>query len=454
MNNKPFDAIIVGAGLAGLSCGLNLLDQGLSVLILEAREIPGGRTASWDDDGMQVESGLHRYLGFYEALPDLMKRAGVDINDIVIWTDEAEIRLPDGGGAAVFGLSPVHNLLETLWGVLANNSFIDPLEKAKLSAFFTKGMVTFETDPQALDAYTVEELALKEGLSPETIHKILVPLTEGIFFLPVERYSALNLFGLFAPYLTKMHKMRVGSFSGGMSEVMIAPLVDWITAHGGEIRTDAPVERLLVENDQVTGVLCNGEEIRSTAVVVAASLVPAQELFEGRFPDHPFFTTLGTLESMPSVCVELELSRPSSPHDRVIFAPGTVLASFAEEGRTTFPASAGRLSTILAHPAQAIKLSDEELLTAVLRDAQRLGLDVSAETVLDYRVITWPHDFYSYERGTYNKRPPQKTPVPGLFLAGDYTRQEYLQTMEGAVVSGKLAAEAVLEDKKERSAAV
>ena len=121
-NNKPFDVIIVGAGLAGLSCGLNLLEQGLSVLVLEAREIPGGRTSSWNDAGMEVESGLHRYLGFYEALPDLLERAGVDIDDILIWTDEAEIRLPDDKGKAVFGLSPLHNLVETLWGVLANNT--------------------------------------------------------------------------------------------------------------------------------------------------------------------------------------------------------------------------------------------------------------------------------------------------------------------------------------------
>jgi 15-cis-phytoene desaturase len=46
--------------------------------------------------------------------------------------------------------------------------------------------------------------------------------------------------------------------------------------------------------------------------------------------------------------------------------------------------------------------------------------------------------------GTEPMRPEQQTPVPGLYLAGDYTKQPFTATMEGAVISGRLAAEAVL----------
>jgi len=70
------------------------------VVLLEARDVVGGRTASWVKDGMPVESGLHRFLGYFTELPKLLKRVGVDINDIVCWEDEVEIRLPDGCGWA------------------------------------------------------------------------------------------------------------------------------------------------------------------------------------------------------------------------------------------------------------------------------------------------------------------------------------------------------------------
>lgn len=55
-----------------MSCDFELSERGLRPLILEAKSFVGGRTASWKQDGMPVESGLHRVLGFYEALPAIL----------------------------------------------------------------------------------------------------------------------------------------------------------------------------------------------------------------------------------------------------------------------------------------------------------------------------------------------------------------------------------------------
>jgi 15-cis-phytoene desaturase len=43
-------------------------------------------------------------------------------------------------------------------------------------------------------------------------------------------------------------------------------------------------------------------------------------------------------------------------------------------------------------------------------------------------------------------RPTQRSPISNFYLAGDYTKQKYLASMEGAIFSGKLAAEALVED--------
>ncbi|MDP8969968.1 MAG: FAD-dependent oxidoreductase, partial [Actinomycetota bacterium] len=74
MSTTEVELLVVGAGLAGLACAFELADDGRDVLVLEAQDHVGGRTASWLEDGMPVESGLHRWLGFFKRLPALLER--------------------------------------------------------------------------------------------------------------------------------------------------------------------------------------------------------------------------------------------------------------------------------------------------------------------------------------------------------------------------------------------
>jgi 15-cis-phytoene desaturase len=150
-----------------------------------------------------------------------------------------------------------------------------------------------------------------------------------------------------------------------------------------------------------------------------------------------------SLPTTPSVTVQLELDRPATDVDRTIFGPGTALACFAEQSRTTFRHARGRLSIILTPPEPFLTMPPDDILTLVVDDAARLGIDLEGH-VTDFRVIAHPHDFHSLEPGHLGLRPEQRTPVPGLSLAGDYTRQKYMASMEGAVVSGQRAAESAL----------
>jgi 15-cis-phytoene desaturase len=443
IQKKDGVVIVVGAGLAGLSAAVELVEKGKQVVVLEDRKELGGRTSNWNQDGMEVESGLHRMLGFFEALPELLTKVGVKEDEIIAWTDEIEIRLPEGKPTAVFGLAPLNDPLKTVWTTLTNNDFVSPTQKLDLGKFLVKGFSKFKDDKDSLDRLTVDEMARKEGLDEETIHRVLVPLTEGLFFLPINRYSALNFFALFAPYLDKLHFSRAGAFLGGMSQVMIEPMADYLKKHGVEIKTKSTVRELLVKDNRITGVASDQGKFEAEQVILATALAPAQLLIRESIGESGFERML-KLKSMPSVTFQIELAEPAYEHDRVVFSPGTSLASYAEEGRTTFPRSPGRLSIILSEPEKYLEMSPEKILKVVLKDAKRLGLNVSKEKVLDYRKVAWKDDFYSYERGTYDLRPEQQTPVKGLYLAGDYTKQPYLQTMEGAVVSGKLAAEAVV----------
>jgi 15-cis-phytoene desaturase len=446
VSRSRLPVVVAGGGLAGLSCAFELAERQVPVLLLEAGDVVGGRTASWMEDGMPVESGLHRYLGFFKELPRLLERAGVDLDEMVCWEDEIEIRLPDGGPQAIIGMAPLHKPVRTVGGLLANNDLLSPLDKLGLGRFFAAGLRDYVRRFEHLDSQTVAAYAKAHGVSDRAIHNLLVPLTAGLFFIPPERFSAGIFFGLLAPGVPRVHQMRLGAYMGGMTEVMCAPIAAGIEQRGGEVRTGQEVTALVVDGDRVTGVRAGGDTLPAGHVVLATSIKPAQELLQP-FAGHPWFEPMLSLPTTPSVTLQLELDRPATDVDRTTFGPGTVLACFAEQSRTTFRHARGRLSIILTPPEPFLTMPPAEVLTLVVDDAKRLGIDLEGH-VTDFRVIAHPHDFHSLEPGHLGLRPAQETPVPGLSLAGDYTRQKYMASMEGAVVSGQRAAESVRAERR------
>jgi 15-cis-phytoene desaturase len=441
---SQWDCIIIGTGLAGLSCGFELVERGWHPLLLESKSIVGGRTASWRQDGMLVESGLHRVLGFYEALPAILKRAGLNLDDMVVWEDEFEIWVPDKGPHARFGAAPLHKPFRTMAGLVGNNDLIPPRQKMLLARFITAGLQDYFKRPLELDERTVAQYARAYGVPDRQIGTVLTALTAGLFFLPPERYSAYAFFGQLGPYLPRLLRFRVGAFRGGMTDVMCGPFAHAVMQRGGQVRTNAEVSRLDVRNDRVCGVeLASGERMTADRVVVATPLHAAQTLLKKDFATHPGLARFFSLPSMPAITVQYELDHPATLQDRTIFGPGSAIATFSEQSRTTFRHVPGRLSTILAAPDELLTRSDDALLQLTQRDAGRLGIQLQNH-ISDVRVIRHTADFYSFEPGTEHKRPPQSTSIPSLILAGDYTKQPYLQTMEGAVVSGQRAAAVVL----------
>jgi 15-cis-phytoene desaturase len=208
------DVIIVGAGLAGLSCGFELVQSGKKVLLLEARPVVGGRTASWIEEGMPVESGLHRFLGVYEALPELMKRAGIDLDETIYWEDAFEIRSPERP-SGVFAVAPIHKPFSTLAGLTGNWNMLSLYDKASLANFVNAGLAMYFLLPEGLDRISTLDFAKKWRVGKKAIQNILIPFTAGIFFLPPERYSAFNFCGLFGAHLNRLHKSRLGAFMEG-----------------------------------------------------------------------------------------------------------------------------------------------------------------------------------------------------------------------------------------------
>jgi 15-cis-phytoene desaturase len=430
------DVLIIGAGLAGLSCAWRAQEAGFRVSVMEARPVVGGRTSSWRQDGWTVDSGIHKFYGVYRELPRLLEDAGIVLEDVVHWRDTVAVRLPDGAGSAVFRTAPSRRTLDTLAGLAGNNRFISPLDKLSLARFIRSGLRDYRDRPETLDSTDVLSYARSVGLRERAIERVLSALTAGILFLPPHRVSAFPFMGFVAPYVGRWKTLRLGAFQGGMTEVMAAPLASAIEKRGGRVAAGAGVERLLWENDRVVGAVCGGTPIRADVTVLAVGLGAVKQLLGPMRPD------LDALPTMSVAAANIELSEPSMSEDQMTFSPGTCLGFYSEQSRTTYRGSSGRLSILLAPSDDMAALTPEEVRLSIERDGARLGLKV-AGAIRRFHLHRKINDFYRYDPGAEALRPPQDIGIPGLRLAGDYTRQPYHSSMEGAVLSGRLAAESI-----------
>lgn len=440
---ERYDTIIVGAGLAGLTTAFELSERGLSVLVVEKEKVIGGRTASWEEKGMLVESGLHRHIGYYKALPSILKKVGVNINDIVQWEEKIDI-LIHGRQPIILGLSPVYHPAAMIKGLLGNNHAIEFQDKFSLMPFLVTGFWRYIKNPEALDQYSVREYAKRYNVTENALNYMLIPLSTGIFFLPPERYSAKVFFGLFFPAMPYFYKMRVGAYLGGMTELLANPIARAIEKNGGIIKTSTCVNHLILDHERVCGVVLeDGKKFESTSVVLATNLGGAKSIIGQHFSNNPAFEHMLKLPTMPAITIQMEFSEPVLPYDRTTFGPLTALASFAEQSRSTFTHVPGRLSIILTPPEKFLDMADEAICQIIIKEAKKLGMNL-ASNLTDYRIVKHPEDFHSLSPHHDWMRPEQVTQINGLILAGDYTRQPFFATMEGAVISGMRAANLVL----------
>src|SRR5207253_251876 len=139
------------------------------VLVLESDPQVGGRTSNWKANGMDVESGIHKFVGFYKEYERLLKRAGIDLDDVFIYQDEIEIRVAEGGEknfsadgrrrSGRFGVSALHRPLLTIGGALGNGELLSWRDKLQFVRFIIAGTIRYLRDPLSLDRLSIAEYA-------------------------------------------------------------------------------------------------------------------------------------------------------------------------------------------------------------------------------------------------------------------------------------------------------
>lgn len=452
---------IAGAGLAGLSCAKYLVDAGHTPIVLERRDVLGGLVAAWqDEDGDWYETGLHVFFGAYPNMLQLFKELGIE--DRLQWKEHALIfNQPEKPGTySRFDVPDLPAPINVILSILRNNDMLTWEQKIRFAIGLLPAIVRGQQYVEDMDKFSLLDWLRMRGVDERVNSDIFIAASKALTFINPDEVSATVPLTALNRFLQERYGSKVAFLDGSPTERLCQPMVDYITARGGEVRLNAPLKEILLnENTTVKGFLLRGlngaddELITADAYVSAMSVDPLKVMLPQPWREIDFFQKLNGLEGVPVINLHLWFDRKLTDIDQLLFSRSPLLSVYADMSNTCREYSnpnRSMLELVLAPAQDWIQKSEEEIIAATMKELEKLFpqhfTGENPAKLLKYRVVKTPRSVYKATPGCQAYRPTQKTPIANFYLAGSYTMQKYLGSMEGAVLSGKLAADAIASD--------
>jgi 15-cis-phytoene desaturase len=452
---------IAGAGLAGLSCAKYLADAGFTPIVLERRDVLGGKIAAWkDEDGDWYETGLHIFFGAYPNMLQLFKELGIE--DRLQWKEHTMIfNQPEKPGTySRFDFPDIPAPVNGLVAILRNNDMLTWPEKIRFGLGLLPAIVQGQSYVEAMDKYTWSEWMKKQNIPPRVEKEVFIAMSKALNFINPDEISATILLTALNRFLQEKNGSKMAFLDGAPTERLCEPLVDYITERGGEVCLNAPLKEILLNEDgTVKGFLIRGldgapDEVFTADLYISAMPVdPLKTIVPEPWRKLPEFKKIEGLEGVPVINLHLWFDRKLTDIDHLLFSRSPLLSVYADMSNTCREyANPDRsmLELVLAPAQDWITKSDDEIIAATLDELKKLfPQDFTGDNptkLLKSHVVKTPRSVYKATPGRQDCRPVQRTSISNFYLAGDFTMQQYLGSMEGAVLSGKQAAQVVAED--------
>ncbi|MDJ0535935.1 MAG: 15-cis-phytoene desaturase [Xenococcaceae cyanobacterium MO_207.B15] len=451
---------IAGAGLAGLACAKYLIDAGHTPIVLERRDVLGGLVAAWkDEDGDWYETGLHVFFGAYPNMLQLFKELGIE--DRLQWKEHTLIfNQPEKPGTySRFDVPDIPAPINVITSILRNNDMLTWEQKIRFAVGLLPAIVRGQQYVEDMDKYSLLEWLEKQGIDDRVNSDIFIAASKALTFINPDDVSATIPLTALNRFLRERYGSKVAFLDGSPTERLCQPMVDYITEGGGEVRLNAPLKQIVLNEDgTVKEFLLRGldgapdEVIKADIYVSAMSVDPLKVMLPEQWREIEFFQKLDGLEGVEVINLHLWFDRKLTDIDQLLFSRSSLLSVYADMSNTCkeyADSNKSMLELVLAPAKDWISKSDEEIIAATMEELQKLFpqhfTGDNQAKLLKSKVVKTPRSVYRAIPGRQAYRPTQKTPISNFYLAGSYTMQEFLGSMEGAVLSGKLAANAIAE---------
>ena len=478
---------IVGAGLAGMATAIDLVDAGAEVEIFESRPFVGGKVGSWvDKDGNHLEMGLHVFFGCYYNLFALMKKVGA-IDNLRL-KQHTHTFINEGGRVGELDFRFLTGAPFNGLKAFFTTSQLSAVDKAANSlALGTSPIVRALVDPKGamntireLDAISFADWFRSHGGNNGSLRKMWDPIAYALGFIDTENISARCMLTIFQFFATKTEASVLRMLEGSPSEYLHKPIVDYLEARGVKIHTRRRVREVLYRDSsdktRVTGiVVANGEgeeTITADAYVCACDVPGIKKIIPQEWRKWSEFDNIYKLDAVPVATVQLrfdgwvtELQDKNSRQqleravgiDNLLYTPDADFSCFADLALASpgdyYREGEGSLLQLVLTPGDPfIKEKNEDIANRILEQVRNLFPSARDLNMTWYSVVKLAQSLYREAPGMDLYRPAQQTPVANFFLAGSYTQQDYIDSMEGATLSGKQAAKAILENAEQLKA--
>ncbi len=469
---------IVGAGLAGLTAAVDLVDDGHDVDLYESKPFIGGKVGSWEDsNGNHIEMGLHVFFFNYANLFALMKKVGAIDN--LLPKEHTHLFVNKGGdiksldfrfiaGAPFNGLKAFFTTPQLNW--------VDKLRNALAlgTSPIVRGLVDYEgamKTIRALDSISFQEWFLNHGGSLNSIARMWNPIAYALGFIDCKDISARCMLTIFMMFASKTEASKLNLLKGSPHKWLTKPILDYIQAKGGKIHLEHSVKEIHTENSDkpfVTGLTLQtptGEKnIQADQYIAACDVAGMKRIIPRSWRRFKEFDSIFKLDAVPVSTVQLrydgwvteindnqaqkDLNKPSGL-DNLLYTADADFSCFADLALSSpedyKKEGLGSLLQCVLTPGDPwITKPTDEIVKHTDLQVRDLFPSSRGLKLLWSNVVKVSHSLYREAPGMEPFRPDQKTSLDNFFLAGSYTKQDYIDSMEGATMSGHLAASAIL----------